>query len=77
MEKNDLYIGIRYVEIICIAVFVFGMLWNGTDLLQLTFPQFMMLYGGVGAVISEAVARIVQKKIKKNVKTEATRSGSQ
>jgi hypothetical protein len=75
MEKNNLYVGIRYVELICIAAFIFGFLWNGTDVLQLTFPQFMMLYGGIGAVVSEAVARIIQKKIKKNVKVEATHSG--
>ena len=75
MEKNDVYIGIRYIEIICIAVFVFGFLWNGTDILDLTFPQFMMLYGGTGAILSEAIARVLSKKIKKKVKTVAINNG--
>lgn len=75
MEKNNVYIGIRYIEIICIAIFVFGFLWNGTDILDLTFPQFMMLYGGTGAILSEAIARVLSKKIKKKVKSEVIHSG--
>lgn len=59
------YTVIRYIEGICIAVFVFGFLWNGTEILQLSFPEFMMLYGGTGAVVSEAVARLFLKMIKK------------
>lgn len=59
------YTAIRYIEGICIAVFVFGFLWNGTEILQLSFPEFMMLYGGTGAVVSEAVARLFLKMIKK------------
>lgn len=53
---------IRFVEIICIAVFVFGFLWNGTEILDLSTPQFMMLYGGIGAVVSEGLARLFSKK---------------
>lgn len=59
------YTVIRYVEGICIAVFVFGFLWHGTEVLQLSFPQFMMLYGGTGALISELVARLFLKLLKK------------
>ena len=59
------YTAIRYIEGICIAVFVFGFLWNGTEILQLSFPQFMMLYGGVGAVVSEAMARLFLRLLKK------------
>jgi len=67
-NKRNAYLAFRYVEIICIGIFVFGFLWNGTEMLQLTFPQFMMLYGGIGAIISEAIARIILKQIKKKIK---------
>jgi len=56
------YTAIRFVEVVSIAVFVFGFMWNGTEVLQLTMPQFMMLYGGFGAVISEGLARLFKKK---------------
>ena len=65
MNKN-IYLGIRFIECICIAVFVFGFLWEGTETLNLSLPQFMMLYGGVGAAISEMIARVLAKRIKKN-----------
>ena len=76
-EKNEntrnAYLAFRYIEGICIAVFVFGFLWNGTEILKLTLPQFMMLYGGCGAAISELLARlfynIIKKKERKVVKT--------
>lgn len=64
-SKKNMYLAFRYIEGICIGVFVFGFLWNGTDILQLTFPQFMMLYGGTGAVISELIARLIHRQIKK------------
>ena len=66
--KKNTYLAIRYIEGICIAAFVFGFLWHGTDILQLTFPQFLMLYGGSGAVISECVARLLHRQLKKKVK---------
>ena len=68
--KHNAYVAFRYIEGICIAVFVFGFLWNGTEILNLTLPQFMMLYGGSGAVISEFVSRFMLKQLKKNEKKE-------
>ena len=65
MEKNEKYIVVRYIEIICIAVFIFGLLWNGTEIMNLTTPQFMMLYGGVGGIICEILARLFSGKAKK------------
>ena len=65
---KSIYVGIRYLEGICIAVFVFGMLWEGTELLKLTLPQFLMLYGGAGAVLSELMARFTLGRIKKKTK---------
>lgn len=61
-EPSLKYIVIRGIQSICIAVFIFGFLWNGTEVMHLTAPQLMMLYGGSGAVISEVVARIFSKK---------------
>ena len=61
-ETNIKYLAMRYVELLCIAVFIFGMLWNGTEMLDLTTPQFLMLYGGVGAIVSEVLARVFHKK---------------
>jgi len=73
-NTRNAYLAFRYIEGICIAVFVFGFLWNGTEILKLTLPQFMMLYGGGGAVLSELLARvfhsILKKKEKKAVKKE-------
>ena len=60
------YVAVRMIECFCIAMFIFGMLWNTTEILKLTTPQFMMLYGGGGAVLSELLARLFsKKKIKK------------
>jgi hypothetical protein len=56
------YIASRYIEIVSIAIFIFGFLWNGTEVMNLTTPQFMMLYGGSGAVICEVLARLFSKK---------------
>jgi len=62
-EKVDIkYLAARYIELFCIAVFIFGILWGGTEELKLTTPQFMMLYGGLGTVICEMLARLFSKK---------------
>ena len=58
------YLAARYVECFCIAMFIFGFLWNGTEVLNLTTPQFLMLYGGGGAVLCEILARLFTRKKK-------------
>jgi len=64
-EDQDIkYIAIRYIEMICIGVCIFGALWEGTIRFNLTTPQFFMIYGGAGAIITEALARIFKKKEK-------------
>lgn len=73
---KSIYIAFRYIEGICIAVFVFGFLWNGTEMIKLTFPQFMMLYGGSGAIICEFVSRFLVKQVKKKITTKGkTKNG--
>jgi len=60
------YLGVRVLELISICLFVFGFIWNSTEILNLTTPQFMMLYGGLGTVVSEILARwFGKKKIKR------------
>jgi len=62
-KKPDIkYVAVRYIECFCIAIFIFGFLWNGTEVLNLTAPQFLMLYGGMGGIISEVLARLFSKK---------------
>ena len=64
---NTKYIVVRYIQMICIGAFVFGALWEGTIKLNLNTPQFLMVYGGTGAVISEVLARVFKKYEKKNM----------
>ena len=61
--KTNIYYGIRFIQMLCIGAFVFGTLWEGTEQFNMTTPQFLMVYGGAGAVISEVVARVFKKKI--------------
>jgi hypothetical protein len=64
-EESDIkYLATRYMEILCIALFIFGFLWNGTEILDLTTPQFLMLYGGTGAIVCEVLARLFKGKKK-------------
>ena len=61
--KTNIYLGIRFIQMICIGLAVFGALWKGTEVMNLDTPGFLMVYGGAGAIISEVVARIFKKKI--------------
>jgi len=61
------YVIIRLVQLICVGAFVFGALWEGTIRFNFTTPQFLMVYGGTGAIISEALSRMFKKYEKKNL----------
>ena len=63
-EPDVKYLATRYIQMICIGAFVFGMLWEGTIVMNLSTPQFLMVYGGCGAIISEMLARLFKKKPK-------------
>ena len=73
-RKSNGYLAARYIELLCISLFIFGFLWNGTEVMNLTTPQFLMLYGGAGAVICEVLARLFSKK-KRLVVQEETKNG--
>lgn len=60
------YVIIRMIQLLCIGAFVFGSLWEGTIRFNLSTPQFLMVYGGTGAVISEIIARVFKRFEKKN-----------
>jgi len=64
--KISKYVIIRLVQLICIGAFIFGVLWEGTIRFDLTTPQFLMVYGGTGALVSEILARMFKKYEKKN-----------
>lgn len=66
-NTNTKYIVMRYLQMICVGAFVFGALWEGTIKFNLTTPQFLIVYGGTGAVISEILARMFKKYEKKNM----------
>lgn len=68
--KKPAYIGFRFIEGLCIAVCIFGVLWEGTELMDLSLPQFMIVYGGMGAVITEIMSRITMNSIQKKNKKE-------
>ena len=61
-EYNLRYVLVRYIQLVCIGAFIFGMLWDGTLVLNLRLPEFLMLYGGVGSVVTELLARYFKKK---------------
>ena len=62
MSKSELYIYLRLGEAFCLVVFLFGFMWNASEYLNLTLPQYMMLYGGSGALLIESVVQIIKKK---------------
>ena len=66
VNVNTRYVVMRYIQILCIGAFVFGALWEGTIRFNLSTPQFLMVYGGTGAVISEVLARMFKRFEKKN-----------
>ena len=65
-DEINRYVVVRVVQLICIGAFVFGALWEGTIRFNLTTPQFLMVYGGTGAVISEIIARFFKRYEKKS-----------
>ena len=68
--KESAYIAIRIIECLSVATFIFGTLWEGTEIFKLSAPEFLMLYGAAGAIISELLARIFHRHLKKNMTTE-------
>ena len=58
-HKKTAYVSIRVLELIFAAVMVLGAMWEGAEILTLSVPQFMILYGIIGTIACEASARLL------------------
>jgi len=65
------YVAFRGLEVLSICIFIFGFMWNSTEMLKLSVQEFMMLYGGFGAVVCEILSRIFSSKKKEQIKETA------
>lgn len=64
MIRNAI-IAVRFIQSICVAAFILGMMWYGADILVLPLHGFLMLYGAVGMAVSEIAARLLSQKARK------------
>jgi hypothetical protein len=64
-------LGLRFIQLISISLFVVGFIWGGSDFLSSLLPKdgpvtplsvLLMLYGIMGSVVIEVAIRIVQRK---------------
>jgi len=72
------YLAFRGLEVLSICIFIFGFMWNGTEVLKLSMPEFMMLYGGFEAVVCKILSRLFsskKKEQKKETVVEETKDG--
>lgn len=60
--RKPAIIGLRMVQLLAGALVALGALWALADVLQLTLPQFMVLYGFVGVVAPEFPIRLLKHK---------------
>ena len=61
IRKNGI-LAFRCVQILGVLAFIVGIMWQTADSFRLTIPQYMMLYGGMWAVISEAAIQVLKWK---------------
>lgn len=60
MTRKYAYVAARMLELLFASAFVFGVMWQGAETFMLSVPQFLMLYGGLGALICDLVARALK-----------------
>lgn len=58
-NRRRLVIGLRFIQLLSIAAFLFGGMWTSADALKLTLSEFLMLYGFVGIVVPEVMIRLI------------------
>jgi hypothetical protein len=63
-HKRNTVIGFRLVQMTCVAAIIFGLMWEGGIGLEMRLSQFMILYGVIGALVSELLARLLAPKDK-------------
>lgn len=56
-NRKYAYVAVRMLELLFASAFVFGIMWQGAESFMLSVPQFLMLYGGLGALVCELAAR--------------------
>jgi len=61
---KNVYVAFRFIEAVSIGAFIFGVMWESSIKFDLRASQFLMLYGAVGATVSEAMARYLKKKFR-------------
>lgn len=59
INRKRLTIGLRFIQLLSIAAFVFGGMWTSADTLKLSLAEFLMLYGFVGIVVPEVMIRLM------------------
>ena len=64
-------LGLRFIQLIAVSMFVVGFIWGGSDWISSILPEnsvvsptsiLLMLYGIIGSVVIEVAIRIVQRK---------------
>jgi hypothetical protein len=64
-------LGLRFLQLISISLFVVGFIWGGSDFISSLLPQdgpitplsvLLMVYGIVGTLVIEVAIKIVQRK---------------
>lgn len=68
--KNSALFGTRLIQVVCLSLMVIGFVWSSSDFLLLTIladspvtplSVMFMLYGLLGSVLSELMARWINK----------------
>jgi len=81
--KRYVVLGLRVLQMICIGSFATGCIWASSDLLLnkvlidvpvTPLSVLLMLYGGVGSIVNEAIIRLFNRQncfLQKKEKAEA------
>lgn len=60
-QRKWAYVSVRMLELIFASAFVFGIMWQGAESFRLSIPQFLILYGIIGAAMCELAAQALRK----------------
>ena len=75
LEQHDFkkmgIIGLRFLQLIAVGMFIVGFIWGGSDWINSLLPKngpvtplsvLLMLYGIIGSLVIEVAIRVVQRK---------------
>lgn len=69
--KKTGILGLRFLQLIAVSMFVVGFIWGGSDWINSLLPEnsvitplsvLLMLYGIIGSIVIEVAIRIVRRK---------------